>query len=323
MRIVGPHIAAAGIGYDTRHITLTAGYIPSAVFRPIHHHQRPLLFRLTRLRRLLNFTVGVFFCLEKAIRRRTAPNQTAVEAHPFGATEGRTFHVVGATHRRYAQSFDHRGALVGKRRIPPRIDAGRFHTFDIRRSARTEISKSFALQSWRNDKSRLTNACQTVGRTESQEQSGVHRTLWQHAAARHFDHRAARRHIGGGAAGHQSILGAHRRTVPRIEHRGQFVTAACFQAQESRMAQTSFCFDRRRASHAQPQATHSRPCGTQPRLHSVPIVTSPANEVFIRSLILSRSVSWPSRNMSFVTTASTVMSRPLSTPASMSRNEVS
>ena len=99
MHIVGPHIAAAGIGYDTRHIALTAGHIPRAVFRPIHHHQRPLLFRLTRLRRLLNFAVGVFFCLEKAIRRRTAPNQTTVEAHPFGATEGRTFHVVGTAYR--------------------------------------------------------------------------------------------------------------------------------------------------------------------------------------------------------------------------------
>ena len=228
MHIVGPHIAAAGIGNDTRHIALSAGHIPRAVFCPIHHHQRPLLFRLTRLRRLLNFAVGVFFRLEKAVGRCTAPNQTAVEAHPFGATEGRTFHVVGTAYRGDPQSLYHRGALVGKGRIPPRIDAGRFHTFDIGRDARAKISELFALQSRRNDKSRLTNACQTVGRTESQEQSGVHRALRQYATARHFDHRAARRYIGGGAAGHQSILGTHRRTVPRIEHRGQFVTAACF-----------------------------------------------------------------------------------------------
>ena len=198
------------------------------MFRPIDHHQRLFAVPVIRLRRLLNFAVGVFFCLEKAVSRRTAPNQTAVEAHPFGATEGRTFHVVGTAYRGDPQSLYHRGALVGKGRIPPRIDAGRFHTFDIGRDARAKISELFALQSRRNDKSRLTNACQTVGRTESQEQSGVHRALWQHAAARHFDHRAARRYIGGGAAGHQSILGTHRRTVPRIEHRGQFVTAACF-----------------------------------------------------------------------------------------------
>ena len=99
MRIVCPHIASAGIGNDTRHIALTAGHIPDAVFRPIDHHQRLFAFRVSRLRRSLQGEVGVFFRGEKAVRRRTAPNQTAVKAHPFGATEGRTFHVVGTAYR--------------------------------------------------------------------------------------------------------------------------------------------------------------------------------------------------------------------------------
>ena len=323
LRIVGSDIATAGIGNDARHIAPAAGHIPRAVFRPVHHHAWSVRAVVRRCLPFAHCAVSPFFFFEKTVSHRAAAYQTAIKAHPFGASEWGDFHVIGTAHRRNADLLNRRGAFAVERRIPPGVDAGRFHTFHIGRRARTEIGELRTPQAGRNDKSSIAYPHQAIGRTETQQQSRMHRALRQDATTGHFYHRARVRHVGRGAAPHQGVFSTHTRRVPGIEHRDSFVVRTRFDAQPSRIAQSSAVERSCTAGHTEPQAADQRKQCPTPPLHVVSRVTSPASEVFIFALTTSRSVSRPSRNMSFATTASTVMSRPLSTPASMRRNEVS
>ena len=194
MRIVGADIATAGIGNDARHIAPAAGHIPRAVFRTVHHHAWSARAVVCRHLPFAHCAVSPFFFFEKTIGHRTATDQTAIEAHPFGAPERSAFHVIGTAHGGNADLLNRRGVFAVERCIPPGVDVGRFHTFHIGCGARAEIGELCKPQAGRNDKSRIANPGQAIGRTEAQQQSRVNRALRQDTTTGHFYHRARIRH---------------------------------------------------------------------------------------------------------------------------------
>ena len=102
LRIVGSDIATAGIGNDARHIAPAAGHIPRAVFRPVHHHAWSARAVVCRRLPFAHCAVSPLFFFEKTVGHRAAAYQTAIETHPFGASERGGFHVIGTAHRRNA-----------------------------------------------------------------------------------------------------------------------------------------------------------------------------------------------------------------------------
>ena len=132
---------------------------------------------------------------------------------------------------------------------------------------------------------------QAIGRTETQQQSRMHRALRQDATTGHFYHRARVWHVGRGAAPHQGVFSTHTRRVPGIEHCDSVVVRARFDAQPSCIAQSSAVERSCTAGHTEPQAADQRKQCPTPPLHVVSRVTSPASEVFIFALTTSRSVS--------------------------------